>query len=48
MQVVYKITVRKLIHGFIHLRKAFNVPAVPEGRELDCLKDVSQGRGRFR
>lgn len=42
-QVVYRITVKKLIHGFTHLRTAFKIPPTGDpARDLECLKDVSE------
>jgi hypothetical protein len=41
MQVVYRITVRKMIRGFGHLREAFHIPSTGDkSRDLDCLKEV--------
>lgn len=41
LQTVYKVTVKKLLHGFGFIRRAFKVPTTEEGHDLDCLRDVS-------
>jgi hypothetical protein len=41
LQVVYKIIVKKMLRSFSNIRRGFRVPPDPDGRDLDCLREVS-------